>query len=594
MAASQKIALSFLISILLFGGFTILAYTGLFDLLETRFYNQAITSSIIRGKAQKTEIIDRFLTEKQAHFSEALNAPAVRRTFLYNQDIEDILTRERIFRSLHESSDGIQWVRLIDSGGTRIHFSTYAPDILRFDGEIPVFANYNEPFLPYETIAVESGQAPRIIFDETASRILFSFPFYDPHDFYMGTALYSLSVNAIANLLTNERKLRFGEYISIISNPNGLLFGVTTAGEPPLPSQISAIWREGGERTARLFSPLSQDYMIIFSEKTSQGVFVGRIVNEEIFSLPQVMQIVFLITVFVTLFLIVFLLFNTRQDPVAVVQNRLKQLQVSLVEQFYELKGEADWTRWMRDIDMRRNEIISQLKKGINFNSATESSNLDALINESWDELLVILGGRKEEGIDEEKLQAVLKRVLGDFTKNQFQHSSNTAGGAAPEAARINKPSLLMKATAIVKELEETEAVEELDEPIVLGDIATEDDSPPAAAAAGRREVLSRDDIAYLASKIEFSPDQEPESPEDEQIEDLEIVSPFAGMHFDFSNDDKNAITKSGVDDEKSDIEIIEVLEGVPYINEEALGKKSKPANPLNPQFKDLVDSVIK
>jgi hypothetical protein len=426
-------------------------------------------------------------------------------------------------------------------------------------------------------IAVGDGEPPKLTFDERAARLLFSFPLYDSFDAYWGTALFSLSINALANRLINEGRIRFGQYVEVISNPDGLLFGATAAGESALPSQISSIWAEGGDRTARLFSPLSRHFLALISTRTSQGIFVGRVVNEEVFSLPQAMRVIFLASIFVTLFLIIFLLFNLRQEPATIVQNRLKQLQVLLVEQFYELKGEANLSRWIRDLDQRRDEIIVQLKKGINFVSQNESEGIDFLINKSWDELLAVLGGRKEEGIDEEKLQSILKRVLGDLTKHQFSQTSSTPSPKAEIGESTVKPSLLMKATAIVKELEEAEVLEELEEIKPLDGVASEE----ASSGSESRTNLSGDDIAYLASKIEFSPDVEPETVEDESLEeDLEVVSPFAGMALDFTKNEKS--------------EIIEEMEGVPYINEGALNTDSKTEAPLNPELKVLVDSVIK
>ena len=243
---SHKIALSFLISVLLFGAFASVAFTGLFDLLETRFYNPAVRATITRDNAQNVQAVDRFLTDMQTRFAEPLNANAVRSAFLYSRSIEDILARERIFRLLGGSIEGIQWIRFIDTEGVRIHFSTYFSDILRSDGLVPIFANYNEPFLPYELIAVGAGEAPRITFDERAGRILFSFPLYDSVGAYWGTALYSLAISALENRLISEGRMRFGQDITVVSNPAGLLFGLAAAGEVALPYHISPIWEAEG------------------------------------------------------------------------------------------------------------------------------------------------------------------------------------------------------------------------------------------------------------------------------------------------------------------------------------------------------------
>ena len=585
-STSHKIAVSFLISILIFGALSALAYTGLFDLLETRFYNPTITASITRENARNAEATENFFTEMQERFSELLSEDAVRRALMSNAGIEDILARERTFRFLIESLDGVQWVRFIESGGIRVLFSTYASDIQRQDGIFNTYRNFNEPFLPYEMIAVPADGTPKLTFDERGSRILFSFPLFDYFNDYRGTALFSLSVNVLSNRLMSEGKLQFGHNITVISNPEGLLFGITSAGESAQPAQISSLWRSEGERTVRLFSSITRHYLVLFSIMTSHGFFVGRLVNESIFSLSPAMEAILLASVFMTLFLIIFLIFNFRQDPVAVVQNRLKQLQASLVEQFCEMKSEADLTRWMRDIDLRRNEIIVQLEQGINFNSDKEKDEIDTLINNSWDELLVILGGRKVESVDEEKLHALMKRILSDIKIAHYSpphdlrpNSASLVRSSPPPLAvtgktNSGKPGLLMKATAIVKAIEETDEVEELEELAPAEDIA----APPKAK-------LSEEDVKMLESKIEFSPSSGDESLEDDSTDesikdDLEIVSPLDGMVFDFSAGDKG--------------EDIEELDGVPYISGETISTDAEKETPLNPELKELVDSVIK
>ena len=574
-----------LISVLLFGVFAVLAYTGLFNLLEARFYNPVITASIAHENMQNAEAASGFFSETQARFSDSLNEEIVRRASLSNSSVSDIFARDILFRHLVESFDGIQWVRFIDSEGGRIHFSTYAPDIQYHDELINSYFNYNEQYLPYEMIAVMDGDAPKYIFDGRSACILFSFPLYDSSDAYRGTALFSVSINALSDRLISEGRLHFGQEITVISNPDGLLFGTSSTGESALPVQIASIWRSEGERTVRLLSSLSHRHLALFSIRTPQGFFVGRLVNEDVFSLSQTMRIILLVTVFITVFLIVFLLFNLRQDPVAVVQNRLKQLQISLVEQFYEIKSEVDWSRWMQDLDLRRNEVIVQLKQGIKFKSPSEKKDIDSLINRSWDELLLVLGGRRTEGIDEEKLQSVLKRVLADLALTPVPQPSGIIDVKSPGKqvipVKTGRLGLLMKATAMIKALEETKETEELEELEPVEDTAAGESS----FGTGHKDNLSEEDIKSLASKIEFSTDSELPPPEEASEEasikeDLEIVSPFAGMAFDFSDGGRADIIKN--------------QDGVPYISEKTRSTDSETIAPLNPEFKDLVDSVIK
>jgi len=370
-------------------------------------------------------------------------------------------------------------------------------------------------------------------------------------------------------------------------------------------------------------------------------LFIGRLVNEDVFLFPTVMKVILLVSFFLTTFLIIFMLFNLKQDPLTVVQNRLKQLQISLLEQFYERKGEADWARWIRELDNRREEIRALLKRGIKTDS-NKSVELDIMINRSWDELLVMMGNRRnleitsnlpipsnlatpgESSLDEEKIASILNKLL--------------------EARMVVSPQSSEK----IELAEEIEILEELDE-------VDETKAP---------QVVSQIDIDNLATQIEFSPDTETEQTDERLFDDgLEIVSPFSTMVFDSlperSSDTDDVVAgdavagkageakedqsneKSGKEDDELNIatdgintdsyvgeglpiittlfsgilsiaevepledfdagkeghkdgDIIREMEGVHFINENVLAPSPEVAVTLNREFKELVDEVTK
>jgi hypothetical protein len=630
---SRKAAISFLIAVLLFGGFSVLAFSGLFNLLETRFYNPSVTAHLNREIAQNAGAIDRFFTETRERFSDTLKTDTVRHGFLASQRAEDVSARSNLYSRLIDSFYGLQWVRFIDghadANGQKLLFSSYGPDILNRDGTFPVYRDYSEPALPYETIAVPEGGTPKYTFDE-AGRVIFSFPLYDSFDVYWGTALFSISVDAVSARLVSEGRL--GEDIRVISNPAGLLFGSVP----------------GSERK------------VLITARSSHGFLVGRLVNEEVFLFPAIMKFILLLAFFLTTYLIIFLLFNLRQDPLVVVQNRLKQLQISLIEQFYERKSEADWERWIRELEQRREEVRGLLKRGVKVDS-DKSADMDILINKSWDELLVMLGSRRnlwatgETGIDEEKITAVLQKLL-EAARTGVPLSSSAETGIAADG----KAGLLKKASAIgggivnIKSGEELEVLEELDEAEIaaFATASAASTEPPVDAASAAAPPVSQTDVDNLAKEIEFNPDIDPEpselhSVDEELFGEMEIVSPFSAMVFDSSpelstgtddapggveeahpkkNLNKNEDTELNTfmdeglplitrpfSDFTSDEEIetlgivnneqesqttgdgiIKEKEGVHYINEDVLTPSPEVSASLNPGFKELVDEVTK
>jgi hypothetical protein len=635
---SQKAALSLLISVFLFAGFAVLAFSGLFDVVESRFYNPSITRSLQREVALDSETIQEFLEELQTRFAETLNEPAVRRSVLPNQSAEDIFERTRIYGTLLESLGGLQSVRFVDSGGARIHFSTASRDILSQDRLSISYRNYHDDpaALPYDRVAAPAQGEPKFTLDEGGDRIILSFPFYDAFEVYRGTALFSVSVRAVAERLISRNRIKAGDDVTVISSPPGIASGLPGTAKTSMVSQISSAWNDGILGLIPLDSGTSETTLALISAKTAQGIFTGRLVNETLFAFPQSMKVILLVSIFFTIYLAIFLSFNLRQDTMTVIQNRLKGLQISLIEQYYDRKSDMDWTHWTRELEQRREDIRAEIKRGVRTGTGRRfEEDIDSLIDKSWDELLAVIGGRrKDSGLDEEKLQTILNRVLQALPAAALPAASarpvsapapeieEPAGEAedleelAGEAEDLEEPAgeaedleeLAGEAEAAgdmetLDELDEPDELEALDEPdgaedapektpehtsgllaaaekvsvkngeppvfdggdvpyidvagaieemgghidsvlsamgpdeeaAELEELSGEDaealDEPAEAGGAEAAPGLSREDIALLASEIEFSPlDGEDEEREQPLSTDFEIVSPFATM----------------------------------------------------------------
>ncbi|AEF83083.1 hypothetical protein [Leadbettera azotonutricia] len=512
MTVSQKAALSLLISVVLFAGFTVLAYTGLFDLVEAKFYNPSIASSLAKEVSKDADSIGGFLTELEGRFQDSLQDAAIKRSFLPNQSAEDIFERSRIYGVLLESLGGLQWVRFVDVGGIRLHYSTWQPDILRQDRLSTAYRNYSDDTgnIPYESIAQADRGKPRLIPDETGNRILFSLPFYDSFDVFRGTALFSLSIRAVGERLISEGRIKVGENISVITSPAGIVTGAPVSAEGALIPRISSIWNEGLLNLTALDSSGSASSLALISAKTSQGIFAGRLVDEGLFAFPQMMKMILLASFFLTVYLTVFLLFNLRQDPLTIVQNRLKQLQISLIEQYYDRKSDMDWGHWTRELEQRRDEIRSELKRGLG--PTKDKDDIDSLIDKSWDELLGVIGGRKETSIDEAKLQTILNKILAAPTAAVPPASAALSAPAAATGIPVEAPA------EEVEELTEAEPAEEVEE-LAEAEPAEEVEELTEAEPAEEVEELTE---AEPAEEVEELTEAEPV----EEVEELAEAEP--------------------------------------------------------------------
>lgn len=490
MTVSQKVALSLLISVFLFAGFTVLAFTGLFDLVETRFYNPSIIKGLTEDINRDTESIQNFLSELQNRFSATLQETPVKRSFLPNQSAEDIFERTRIYGMLLESLGGLQWVRFIDAGGSRIHYSTYAQDILRQDSFSVAYRNYNgaPENLPYERIEAINRENMKITFDDRGDRIIFSFPFYDSFNIYRGTALFSLSLRAVTEQLIREGRIKVGENVSIINSPSGFVSGIPFSLENALLPVIASVWEEGILSLNPLDSAASGITLALISSKTLQGIFVGRLVDESVFSFPGPMKVILLASFFLTLYLIVFLVLNAKQDTMAVIENRLKQLRLSFLELYYDRKNDMDLEHWNRELEQRREEIRGEIKRGLGIRGETNRE-IDTLIDNFWDEILALTGDRRDmktaAGIDEKKLRAILNRILQEASTDSSPARLSSGNMEMPAAEQEAQGFEDMKIPeewegfepVSIEKLEELGEFDDLDE-TELGKIEMDEDGP--------------------------------------------------------------------------------------------------------------------
>ncbi|MFP3041534.1 hypothetical protein LQZ19_06885 [Treponema primitia] len=517
---SRKAVLSLLISVVLFAGFSALTFTGLFELVETRFYNPAVTKAVSREITEDTETIEKFLEELQACFSATLQEDAVRRSFLSNLEGEDIIRRANIYGALLESLAGFQSVRFIDAAGSRIHYSTWQPDILRQNQTSIAYRNYNDTrndnssgYIPYLQIEVPDRGNPRLILDEAGERILFSHPFYDSFEVYRGTAIFSLSVRAVMERMVTEGRIKVGEDISIISDPPGMVMGLPFVGKSTLIPLISRVWSENILSLSRLRSGLTETNLALISAKTSTGIYIGRMVNESILSFPLAMRIILLASFLITVYLIIFLLLNIRQDNMTIIQNRLKRLQINLIEEYYEHKSDLDLNRWRKELEQRKEDVHSELKRGIKNKNPTE---IDIFIDKSWEDLLAIIGGQAERRtvIDEEKLKTIL---------NRFLVAAPVISSSKPAEEKPGIPIQTPPVTFDLEELKEAEAIDEIE---AMEDVQHELPSMPEVTMEEvSLETLKAPEV--LVPLEEDAQDIEPELLEEPEPEELEEIEPM-------------------------------------------------------------------
>jgi len=466
LSAILKPLLALLISILLFAGFTWLADTELLEYVQTSFYDPSILKSYNMDNIIDAEIVEKHIDDLQERFAAMLTDFSVRSSFLYNQSVDDIYERSRLFGILLETTSGLQSVRFIDSNGVRIHFSTLPGDIISQSRSSTAYRNYNEDSiaLPYETVSVPSDGKMKFTMDEQTERIIFSFPFFDSMDVYRGTALFTISVRALANKLVEEGRLKYNEDVSVTSAPAGILLGSPVSSKKDILEKTAAIWNSGLLERVIIDAEDSGVKFSLISLKTNRELFFGHLVNDNIFSIPESMQFLFKLAAFITIFLSLFFLLNMKPNAVTLVKTRIKRLRDSLFEHLYINKTVKERAKWVLELEQRRNGIRAELKRGLKLSPRLEK-NIDDLINKSWDELLSVLKSGSIQYLPTDISQIDLKSSeIAEQEAEPPEEVEELEEAEAPEEIEELEEAEALEETEELEEIEALEEIEELEE----------------------------------------------------------------------------------------------------------------------------------
>jgi hypothetical protein len=359
-----------------------------------------------------------------------------------------------------ESVSGLQAVQFVDNNGVRIHYSTSTRDLVSQSANSATYRNYTDDSraLPYGDISAGADENPKYTMDDSHDRIIFSFPFFDSMNVYRGTALFTISVRALAERLIIGGSLKPTDDVSVIRTPRGVVFGSPNTSKSVILEQISSVWGGGLREYVTLDAEDADVKYALISTKTKGGLFFGRIINDSIFSISESMKFVLQLSMFLTLFLTLFFIINFKPHPVTLVQNRIKTLRSSLFEQLYIKKSGQDRVKWILELEQRRDEIRFELKTRIKTRRSLENK-IDGIIDKAWDELLAVM----KSGYDLASLEDIVKARSVKIEKPKIEEMNELPAEIADELGGFEEVGSLDEKEEIEEALE-ISAIEEAEE----------------------------------------------------------------------------------------------------------------------------------
>lgn len=433
---------------------------------------------------------------------------------------------------------------------------------------VSAFENKSDENLAAENENAGSAQdLPRIIFDGDEQRLIFSYKIQtlDEKPVFCSAIFYVNPVD-FANLLVENHVVSVNEPISLVSSADGktggFVFGLPNVGKNIFASEILKKWNQGvfgpdeivasaASKIEGISVPVSENSAQEFeletasekkdsekmsvlpsagSEKTiswslissrnAKFLHVGGIFSSETLKMPFYVRILLFVCAFVTVCLIVVIFFNIRKDDSVVIKSKIRAIQIGLLNEYFE--KDVDRKKVAAMIAAQKDALTAKIKKSLGRRGKKYGSDLDVILNKSWEDIITILSGAEKTSCMAELSSSSIKEIRKVFEEVL---ATNTLKVENLESARKEKnPPLKTSETSVSEKLPE-----DLDEVEELCDAEPLEEAPEAESV---EEVENLEEIEPLEEAEPLEPESEgaleelEEPDEPEELENLEEIEP--------------------------------------------------------------------
>ena len=534
----------------------------------------------------------------------------------------------RLFGKLLDDVPGLDGVRIIEVSGKSVQYSSYKNDS-RNDHGNKTYSNYNElrtysghQELPYSVVTAfietesddavyvdeESSEGTggeevkdsetvlpevnkyRLVFDGNEQRIIISYPYY--YDDRSYSVIFYVNPIDFINKLVEQHIISINEQLALISSKDGtaggFVFGMPKVGQNLLANEILRRWRMRSYGPDEIASTskinvtgitadenngqISQEQQKfiswnLISSRNAKFIEIGGLYSMDMLAMPPYIRILLLICSFLTICLIVVILFNIRKDDDIEILSRIKKVQIGLLNEYFENNVERSKVAAL--IENQRDELTARIKKSLGRRGRKYGEDLTIILNQSWQDIINILAGAdavRMKGLstgDMTEIRRMFEEVVSHSTLRvqavtQFpsrqppknKKELNTENVSIPLAKEM--PELQQK---LENEVEEIEPVEELE------------DVEEISEAESVEELEDAEEI----SEIELVEDLEDaeEIPEAEPVEELEDVEEISEAEAEPVEESAASFEVLEESDFVEEIETLEVDDDVEILQEE-------------------------
>ena len=496
MTSGQKIAFSLLVAMGLFAVFVLSLNSKLFNELETRFYTQSKIEQNTGQLDRVSEGCDSYITKILNLTEKGENAwvknASVRSFYVQNASESDVMTRRRLTEQLFAEIPALSGIRIVDKNGRNLHYSSFDDtDLLKQSGITKIYKNYNDitkdaDEIPFEQLSkLVSETKSVLLFDQSRNRIVLSVPFCWVDGIYSGVSLFYLSINEIEKELNASDIIPIGQNALIISDSDfsgGLVLNIPYGEKKSFEEPVKQYWKKhvSAQQPEKLLEMPDGRFYLALSSNRNGKIQVSAVYPSNLFELSKEIRILIYICIFISILLIVFLIFSFFRDPVVTLQKRIKKIQLGLIENYIDGKEKREWSDIARQLRGRKNDLSTEIIRSLHVHSKKRRDELSEYLDKNWDEIFSIFetkagtssgasgavgaaGTAELTGTSIAEIRRMLEEVLQSRSFAVPAATASTPVSVAP-AEDVDKLEEVEELAEDAEELEEPEEIEEVEE----------------------------------------------------------------------------------------------------------------------------------
>ena len=550
MTSGQKIAFSLLVAMGLFAVFVLSLNSKLFNELETRFYTQSKIEQNTGQLDRVSEGCDSYITKILNLTEKGENAwvknASVRSFYVQNASESDVMTRRRLTEQLFAEIPALSGIRIVDKNGRNLHYSSFDDtDLLKQSGITKIYKNYNDitkdaDEIPFEQLSkLVSETKSVLLFDQSRNRIVLSVPFCWVDGIYSGVSLFYLSINEIEKELNASDIIPIGQNALIISDSDfsgGLVLNIPYGEKKSFEEPVKQYWKKhiSAQQPEKLLEMPDGRFYLALSSNRNGKIQVSAVYPSNLFELSKEIRILIYICIFISILLIVFLIFSFFRDPVVTLQKRIKKIQLGLIENYIDGKEKREWGDIARQLRGRKNDLSTEIIRSLHVHSKKRRDELSEYLDKNWDEIFSIFetkagtssgasgavgaaGTAELTGTSIAEIRRMLEEVLQSRSFAVPAAAASTPVSVAP-AEDVDELEEVEELAEYAEELEEPEEIEEVEE--LAEDVEDLDEVEELA-----EEVEDLDEVEELAEDAEEIDEVEELTEEVEETDDVEELT---------------------------------------------------------------------